>query len=309
MIIADLKNGGTKEGINEPLCLLVGNFDGVHEGHSKLAEVAVEEGRRLGIKVAAWTFIEHPLKVLNNGVLILTDNREKNEIFAQKNIDYVIYEDFSKARNITPADFIKNVLIDKYDCRSIVCGFNFKFGKNGQGTPEFLKSEMERYGRRAVVVLPVYKMGKVVSSTEIRKYLEKGQLEEASQMLGRPYSIDLPVIHGKELGRTIGIPTVNQKFPDDKIKPKNGIYACKCYVDKKEYLGVANIGWRPTVNNDTGDIDCETHIIGYNGWLYGKNVKICFYKRLRDEKKFEGIEQLKRSIEKDIAETKRYFGE
>ena len=226
MKIIVLKIGRCIKKINEPLCLLLGNFDGVHEGHSRLIEVALEEGRRFGIKVAVWTFEEHPMNVMGKMLPILTDNEEKNTLFAEKGVDYVIYEDFLKVRNTEPESFIKNVLIEKFDCRSVVCGFNFKFGKNGGGTPELLCEKMSESGRKTFIIPPVYRMDRIVSSSEIRAYLEEGKTEEAAVMLGRPYSVCLPVTHGNELGRTIGLPTINQHFPEGRIKPqKNSIYA------------------------------------------------------------------------------------
>ena len=310
MKILDLKNGRILKKINEPLCLFLGNFDGVHVGHAKLVDVALEEGKKLGIKVGAWTFSDHPLNAVKcgKGILTLVDNEEKNRIFSEKNVDYIIYEDFLKVKDYSPEAFISEILIGKFDCRCAVCGFNFKFGKNGEGTPETLKKTMEEFGRYAVIVSPVLRMNKTVSSTEIRSYIENGQLEEAAVMLGRPYSINFPVVHGNQLGRTIGIPTINQRFPENHIRLKNGIYASKCYVGGKEYLGVSNIGSRPTVNSDECDINCETHIIGYDGWLYGKNVKVCFYKRLRDEVCFEDISELKEAVENDIQNVIALFG-
>ncbi len=307
MKIFDLKNKKCIKNTDKPLCLLLGNFDGVHEGHLSLVDFALQEGKKHQTKVAVWTFEDHPLNIMGNGVKVLTDNDEKNEIFAQKGVDYVIYEDFSKVKNMSPLDFIKNVLIENFDCVSAVCGFNFKFGNNGSGNAELLCSEMKKAGRNAVICPPVYRMDRVVSSTEIRALLDDGMLEEAAVMLGRNYSIDLPVLHGNELGRTIGIPTINQRFPENKMKPKNGIYAVKCYVGGKEYYGVANVGSRPTVNNDENDVNCETHIIGYNGWIYGENVKVCFYKRLRGERRFDDINELKSAVENDVRQTMLYF--
>ena len=307
MKIIDLKNDKCIKKIQEPLCLLLGNFDGVHEGHTRLIDVALEEGRDLGIKVAVWTFAEHPLNVMGKGVPTLSSNEEKNSLFAEKGIDYVIYEDFAKVKNTEPADFINNILIGQFDCRAVVCGFNFKFGKNGGGKPDLLLEEMKKQNRRVAIVPPVYRMDKVVSSTEIRTYLENGDVENAAIMLGRPYSIELPVEYGNAVGRTLGLPTINQHFPKNRIKPCAGSYACKCYVGQKEYYGVANVGSRPTVNSDKSDINCETHIIGFNGWIYGEKVKVEFYKKLRDERRFDNVSELKSAIESDKEETVRYF--
>ena len=308
MKIIDLKNGNKIDVTNEPLCLTLGNFDGVHEGHARLIDCALNEGRSLGIKTAAWTFAEHPMNTLGEkNVSYLTTAEEKDDLFAEKGLDYAIYEDFSRVKDFSPERFIEEILIDSFDCKTVVCGFNFKFGKNGQGTPEFLKKYMEERGRNAIIVPPVYKLNKIVSSTAVRFFVENGCMEEASELLGRPFSIKFPVLHGKKLGRSIGIPTINQNFPEDHIKPKNGIYACTCFIGDDIFLGVSNVGYRPTVNSDKQKVNCETHILNYNGWLYGKKIRVCFYKRLRDEVRFDSVEELKRAVEHDIASTVDYF--
>ncbi len=309
MKIIDLKSCKGVSNADNPLCIILGNFDGVHEGHAKLIEYALKEGKRLNIKTAAWTFEEHPMNSFDGKkrVSYLTTAEEKNEIFAEKGLDYVIYEDFGKVKDYSPERFIEEVLIDSFDCRTVVCGFNFKFGKNGSGTPEYLKKYMEERGRNVIIVPPIYKLNKIVSSTAIRFFVENGCMEEAATLLGRPYSIKFPVLHGNKLGRSIGIPTINQNFPPEHIKPKNGIYACTCYIGDDIFLGVSNVGCRPTVNKDSSNINCETHIINYNGWLYGKKIKVCFYKRLRDECRFENISELKEAVENDIRNATDYF--
>jgi len=308
MKIIDLKNGNMIDATNEPLCLTLGNFDGVHEGHARLIDCALKEGKAIGIKTAVWTFAEHPMNILGQkSVSYLTTAEEKNDLFAEKGLDYAIYEDFSRVRDFSPERFIEEILINNFDCRTVVCGFNFKFGKNGQGTPEFLKKYMEERGRSAIIVPPVYKLNKIVSSTAVRFFVENGCMEEASELLGRPFSIKFPVLHGKKLGRSIGIPTINQTFPKDHIKPKNGIYACTCFIGDDIFLGVSNVGYRPTVNSDERNVNCETHILNYNGWLYGKKIRVCFYKRLRDEMRFASVEELKKAVEHDIESAVDYF--
>ena len=237
----------------------------------------------------------------------LTSNEEKNEIFAENGLDYAIYEDFDTVRDYTPEQFVEIILTQKLDCRLAVFGFNFRFGRNRTGTPEILSQLFRKSGRTVIVAEAVKTDTGIISSTSIRDAIEKGEIEKANEMLGRTYSINLPVVYGKQLGRTIGIPTINQTIPSDKVKPKNGIYASKCLIDGKAFMGVSNIGFRPTVNNDVCDINCETHIIGYEGCLYEKTVKVSFYKKLRDEQKFDGVEELKKAIEKDILSVREYF--
>ena len=308
MKIIDLKSNKETEKCSGQLCVVLGNFDGVHKGHLKLIDSAVKEAKLSGCKTAVWTFEEHPANILSQkGLKILTSNEEKNELFAENNLDYVIYEDFLSVKDYTPDEFIDKILIDELDAKCVFCGFNFTFGKEGKGSPSYLKDKMAEKGRNAVIMPPFCIEGKVVSSTEIRKLIEEGKVGEASELLGRPYFANLTVLHGKELGRTIGIPTINQKFPKNRIVPKNGIYCCKCLVGGEEYVGVSNVGFRPTVNSDESDVNCETHIIGYNGWLYGEKVKVMFYKRLRDEMCFSDVNELKEKVREDIKTAEKYF--
>ncbi|MBR5323020.1 MAG: bifunctional riboflavin kinase/FAD synthetase [Clostridia bacterium] len=308
MKIIDLKNRIEIKKCSAPLCLILGNFDGIHLGHLKLIKKAVSEGKKLGLKIGVWTFKEHPMNTLSGKKnTFLTSNEEKNEIFAENGLDYAIYEDFDTVRGYTPEQFVEIILTQKLDCRLAVFGFNFRFGRNRTGTPEILSQLFRKSGRTVIVAEAVKTDTGIISSTSIRDAIEKGEIEKANEMLGRTYSINLPVVYGKQLGRTIGIPTINQTIPSDKVKPKNGIYASKCLIDGKAFMGVSNIGFRPTVNNDVCDINCETHIIGYEGCLYEKTVKVSFYKKLRDEQKFDGVEELKKAIEKDILSVREYF--
>ena len=288
--------------------MILGNFDGIHLGHLELIKKAISEGKRLGLKVGVWTFEEHPMNSLSGKKnAYLTSTEEKNKIFAENDLDYAIYEDFASVRNYTPEEFVNIVLTQKLDCRSAVCGFNFRFGSNRMGTPEILSNLLKKTGRNVIIADAVYADGSIISSTGIRDAIELGEIEKANRMLGRAYSINLPVVSGKQLGRTIGIPTINQIFPTDKVKLKNGIYASMCCVNGKTFMGVSNVGFRPTVNNNAKDINCETHIIDYDGCLYGEKVNVSFYKRLRDEQKFDGVEKLKEAIQNDILLVKEYF--
>ena len=310
MKIIDLKNNREISKTEGGLCLLLGNFDGVHRGHTSLVEAALTEGKASGLKTGVWTFADHPANtLLNNGFSCLTDSAEKNRIFGEMGIDYVIYEDFSSVRELSPLQFVKNVLIDRFDCRVAVCGFNFKFGKNGEGTPCILKEAMESAGRNAVIAQPFFVKNTLVSSTEIRNLLEEGKTVEAMELLGRPYSLNVPVEHGKQLGRTLGLPTINQRFPVGRIVPQRGIYACTCEIEGGVFIGVANVGSRPTVNSDKTDLNCETHIINYKGDLYGKSVRVNFYKRMRDEQRFADTDKLKIAVENDVRNALEYFSE
>ena len=167
---------------------------------------------------------------------------------------------------------------------------------------------MQKLGKKVIVIDDVKLSGELVNSTFIRKLICAGDVEKAAICLGRRFSVTAQVVHGKQLGRLLDAPTINQLFPEKKITPKNGVYICTCHVDGKEYPGVANIGTAPTVTEETNaKTVCETHIIGYSGDLYGKNIKLEFCRRLRDEKKFSSINELKKEIAHNIAQAKEYF--
>lgn len=284
----------------------LGNFDGLHLGHAKLIE---EITKRKGTDSYVYTFKVHPNKFIfddPSSVRLLIDNEQKIEILAQMGVGHICFEDFENVRDMSPADFVKKVLIDTLNCDIAVCGYNFTFGKKGAGNSEFLKSELAKYGALCIVVDPVTYNGIPVSSTRIRSLIESGAVDEAAQLLGRFYAIRRPVLHGRMLGRTMGIPTVNQSFDDDSVRPANGVYICRVLVNGEEYPAVCDVGTKPTVNGK--ELLAETHIIGYDGNLYGETVEVAFLKRLRTEKKFSDTEELKTVIQNDIANAKKYFG-
>ena len=302
MIIYKLPECRVIDKLPEGCAIALGNFDGVHRGHQKLFEFAGEKGH----KKTAWTFTS--LAKPGVSVPYLTDMRSKLEYFIQYGLDYAVFEDFDAIRNIAYDEFIKEYLVDTLKPARVVCGFNFRFGRGGLGTAEKLKEVLPQYGVDIDILQPVLHNNKVVSSSSIRSAVLIGDMEEASDLLGHPFSLKLPVVEGKKLGRKLGIPTINQNFPNGHIVPKNGIYACSAFVDGKKYIAVTNVGVRPTVSDEFSTVNCETHIINYNGDLYGREVKVDFYKLLRDEMKFDSIDSLTTQINKDIENTKSYFG-
>ncbi|MBQ4067197.1 MAG: riboflavin biosynthesis protein RibF [Clostridia bacterium] len=282
----------------------LGNFDGVHRGHQRLFDAArglADEGKCSCS--CAWTFTS-PAKI--SPILCLTDMNAKLRLFAQYGLDYAVFEDFELVKNMPCREFVAEYLVEVLGAGYTVCGFNFRFGKGGAGDSALLSATMAELGKGCHVVPAVIHEGLVVSSTEVRKRVECGDMSGAADLLGHPFSIKFPVIHGQKLGRTIGIPTINQSFPEGHIVPRQGIYACSCYVNGEIYLGVANVGVRPTVS-DGKTVNCETHIINYSGDLYGKEIEVEFYERLREEMKFDSVDALRRQIRIDIAECLDYF--
>ncbi|MBE6564345.1 MAG: bifunctional riboflavin kinase/FAD synthetase [Ruminococcaceae bacterium] len=299
-----------KEG--QSLAIALGNFDGVHLGHLSLIEAAIAETKKEnGVFSAVWSFAEHTSLSLDTrpSVDLITLPEEKCRLFGAAGVDFVLTDRFDALRDLSPEEFVRDILIQKYRCSVAVCGFNFRFGRFGAGTPETLDRLMRRYGGRALIMPPFEKNGGIVSSSRIRSLIENGQTEEAAELLGRPFSIRFPVLHGQKLGRTIGIPTINQLFPAGMVRPQNGIYACTVSIGGEELMAVSNVGSRPTVNADESAVNCETHILHYNGWLYGQSIRVSFYKKLREETKFASVEELKQAVERDIGHTELYFKE
>lgn len=288
-----------------PIALALGNFDGVHTGHRRLLYAAREAAENIpGCLAGAWTFTT--LAKAPADVPALTTTEEKLRQFAEAGLDFAILEEFSDVRNIPPEEFAENYLAEKLGCAAVVCGFNFRFGRGGAGDCDTLRAILSGKNIPLTVVEPVLHEDAVVSSTRIRAAVANGDMETAAALLGRPFSVCFPVLHGKQLGRKIRLPTINQDFPAGHIVPRHGIYACICTVDGIRRMGVANVGVRPSVASD-GHVNCETHIIDYDGMLYGKSIRVEFLTRLRDEMHFHSIDDLRAAIENDIRRTRAYF--
>jgi len=298
-------NNGPADAVPEGAVIMLGYFDGFHEGHKALAEAAYRIRKEKNAPcVMLWTF-----RRLAKGKAI-TDNREKAEAFFSYRPDtaYVVFEDFAAVSHLSGEEFVRDVLKSRFAPCAVVCGFDFRFGKNGACGPEELSEYCRTYGIGCCVVPPVTVNGKPVSSTEIRQLIEAGDVHLALQRMGRPYALTAPVIHGKRIGRTLGFPTVNQRIPEEKAAPAKGIYACRVTLpDGTVHNGVCNIGSRPTVNGDPSDITVETFILDFSGDLYGDEITVSFYRKLRDEMRFSSKEELAAQIARDKQSAADYF--
>ena len=299
-------------GFEKGTAVALGNFDGFHLGHRAIIGAAEEYSRKNGIHSCIYTFIEHPSRILSagsSGDSLLMTNSEKSRVAREIGVDALIYDDFSCVKNMSPSDFCKDVLIEKLNVKAVFSGENFRFGRNAEGDARFLQKELAPHGVEVFTIPFVTYNGSVISSTVIRNIIELGAPEIAEKLLGRPYSIECEVVHGMELGRKLGFPTINQLYPSEKVSPLRGVYASVCTIDGKRYAGVSNVGVKPTVTNaDTAPLLCETYVIGYNGDVYGKTVKTEFCKLLRKEKKFDSLDELKDAVHKNIGETREFFG-
>lgn len=302
MLCRSLKSGKEMQ-VPEKTVLCLGNFDGVHAGHRALLSCATEEKERLGegVLCGVLTFTEPSGDyLLPTPPGHLSTKEEQETLFAECGMDFVISLDFPSVRDLSPKAFISEILQKQANCVCAVCGYNYRFGKGGVGTPEVLS---ECFSGKVAVVPPVLFDGGEVSSTRIRLALAEGNVALAEKLLGHPYAITAPVLHGKALGKLQGVPTVNQNFPAGKQEIARGVYATVCEIDGKKYPAVSNVGVRPTVE-DGAFVNCESYLLDFDGDLYGKIVTTSFLFYLRPEKKFPDRESLYRQIEEDIKKRK-----
>ncbi|MDD2268514.1 MAG: bifunctional riboflavin kinase/FAD synthetase [Eubacteriales bacterium] len=285
----------------------LGNFDGVHIGHAQLIkELAAAKNSE---KAVVFTFAQHPLNLISDKkpVKYIIGSSDKMKYLGELGADAVYFADFAEMKDYSPERFVDEVLIKLFNPKTVVCGDSFTFGQGKSGNAELLSEMLRERGVSCIVVPPVKVRGRVVSSTLIRSLITEGKLEEAEELLGRKYSIILPVIHGRAYGRTIGVPTINQLFPPDRIVPKFGVYACLCEIDGILYEGVANVGVRPTIAEPTPEPLCETHIFEFSERLYDRDVRVIFCSLIREEEKYGSLEELISQIMKDIEDCKKYF--
>ena len=287
--IVDLLQGAPVLEPEAPLSLAMGNFDGVHLGHRALiAEACAMAGSEL--LPAVWTFDRNP-----SGAPEISPPDEKARLCATLGVRYLIRCPFDGVRDTDAVDFVRELLIKRLGVRAAVCGFNHRFGKNGAGTPDLLCRVMGEAGGVCRVVGAVEYQGQPISSSRIRAALAGGDIRSANAMLGRRFSLRGEVVHGNEIGRTMGFPTVNMPVFAGCAELLSGVYVTRC-------LGlpaVSNVGRRPTVT-DSQKIVCETHIIGYEGDLYGQTLEVEFLSRIRPEIKFSSIEALSDQLKSDV---------
>jgi riboflavin kinase/FMN adenylyltransferase len=292
-------------GLPQKTAVALGNFDGLHIGHILLIDKIKEYDH---LASCVWTFSEHSSNILNSdySVPYITPKEEKIEILSRKNIDYIIFQDFNFVRYLSPREFISRVVAGYLNAGFVVCGFNYRFGLYGEGTAEFLRECLAEKNIETIIIPPVISGGQVVSSSFVRTLIKIGDMPRVKNLLGRTFSINFPVVYGKQIGRKIGIPTINQLFPEGHIIPACGIYACTCEAGGRTYRAVTNIGVRPTVNNSGDFLNSETHLIDFDGDLYGKNIRVNFHMKFRDEIKFGSLCELQEQIRKDIAFAREY---
>ncbi len=286
----------------------LGTFDGVHIAHQALIKSAQElKERTCADALAVWCFSESPATVLGKAPReVLTDRHDKIRLLLEYGADVVVMADFSDFCDMSAEDFVSEVLISALSCKGTVCGFDHRFGKGGLGNFELLRS---RFGNDlAVSVSKITIGGETVSSSAVRALVSSGDMEGAKRMLGRPISITSAVMGGKQLGRKLGFPTANQRFPDGFVNLRHGVYATRCYIGGEVYYGVSNVGIRPSIGEGDDHLpNCETYLIDFSGDIYGQVMTVEFYRHIRDEIKFSSLEELTSAIRQDTEIVTEYF--
>lgn len=288
---------------NTAVCL--GKFDGIHKGHRLLINtVKAQEGK----KAVVFTFALHPSTLFSKEETKLIDTaEEKIDKLEEFGVDYLISFPFTaRTAGMEPEEFVKKILVEKLDAKVIVVGKDFHFGCKRSGDVELLKALSSKYGYEVIAYDKVEQDEEVISSTRIRREILDGNMEKVTELLDKPYRITGEVIHGKQLGRTIAMPTINQGVCEHKILPPKGVYVSKVYLEDGVYGGITNIGNKPTISGQN-EIGVETNIFDYSGDLYGKVVRVELLTYVRGERKFGGIEELKEQMHRDKEYGKRYL--
>jgi len=287
----------------------IGFFDGIHKGHQKVIDRAVKKARELGMKNAVISFHPHPSAILNAGgkeIRYITPLEEKKKILSELGVDLFYIIDFNQQLSeLSPAQFIEH-FIKGLNIHYLVAGFDFTYGKRGQGNMKDLSLNSDP--SLTAEMIPKQELdGEKISSTRIRNLLAEGEITKANELLGRPHSVHGIVVHGSKRGRELGWRTANLKVDNDVLLPKTGVYAVKVRLDGKVYNGMASLGYNPTFEYDVPDIKLEVHIFDFNMDIYDEELDVEWHKYIRDELKFSGIQPLIAQLEDDESVIRAFF--
>jgi riboflavin kinase/FMN adenylyltransferase len=294
--------------IDSPTAVTIGMFDGLHLGHLKVIEGCLATSKLNQLKTCVITFSNHPADhFTGKRNELLMPMQEKIEAFLNFGIDYLIIIPFDEYIVELPAkNFIKEHLIGSLKAKKVVLGYDNHFGKNREGSISYINEHFSDVIE--TISIDVAKVDEViVSSSQIKKYLSEGDITKANAMLGLPFSVSGNVVHGNHNGRKIGFPTANMAlYADNKFIPQLGVYLCRVQIEAGLFYGLTNMGYRPTLNKDDG-IHIETHLLDFDGDIYGQKITIQFIEKIRCEKRFDSFDDLKNQIEADLAWAKLYL--
>ncbi|MBQ2705838.1 MAG: bifunctional riboflavin kinase/FAD synthetase [Agathobacter sp.] len=293
--------------IEEPTAVTLGKFDGLHRGHELLMNTVLEYSRNENVASVAFTFDMPPRNKVEEIVAnVLTTNEEKQYIFEKQGIDYLIECPFTaEVMSMEPKVFIEwisRALNMKY----VVVGDDFRFGHKRAGDYQTLQQYESEFGYKTIVLDKLKDSNRDISSTYVREKIADGNIKKANQLLGYRYFIKSEIVHGKKLGRRIGIPTINMILPADKLLPPNGVYVTEVHVDGCSYMGVTNVGCKPTVSSEN-IVGVETYIDNFNQDIYGEKIVVSFIDFIRPELKFASVEELKAQMLSDIEVARKCY--
>lgn len=291
-----IRNG---ESTSKKTAVALGNFDGIHQAHSAVIKDCINYAKENGAQSCVFLFCNHTQsRISNNEIGLLTDEGEKIEIIENLGADSVYFSEFSESiREMTPEEFVQ-MLVNKLNICAVCVGYDYHFGYNAAGDVTTLKNLGEKYGFCVRVTDEIKICGKPVKSTDIRKMIAEGDVFGAKEFLARPYTVCGKVVQGLQNGRKIGIPTANIDCAKNKLLPKNGVYMGYTVIDGIKYKSVINVGNNPTLS--AKKITVESHILGFDEDIYTKTIKAEFVKRIRDDIKFNNLNELKEQIHRDI---------
>jgi len=301
-----IKNNITKIPKSDFNIATIGSFDGIHIGHKKILQTLTKIAKKNNGKSILITFWPHPRYVLkkNNDFKLLTSLEEKIKLFEKNKIDILYIVDFSlKFSKVSANKFIENILLEKLKINCLLIGYNNNFGRNREGNIRYLEENKKKFDID-IISIPKQSVDKIsISSTKIREYLNNGKISSANRLLGRKYSINGKVVRGNGIGRKINFPTANIEIDEPKkLLPKSGVYAVEVILNKKIYLGMLNIGYNPTIKNEKKSI--EVNIFEFSEDIYNNKISINFIRRIRNEKKFKNLNELKKQLIKDKKKVK-----
>ena len=291
--------------------IALGFFDGVHLGHGALLRRVSEIAEQLGAVPAALTFHPHPDSVVRGEEVKLITSPEGRADLMRRNYgiqDVIVVPFDQKTMQMPWENFVTDCLVEENGAVHVVAGHDFRFGYRGQGTPERLRAKCAELGIGCDIVPKVEMDGITISSSYIRTLIAEGDVERARQFLGHPYTLVGEVGHGKRLGSALGFPTVNLSFSEGMLTPANGVYATQVWVDNTPYAAAVNVGVRPTVE-DNGRINAEGFLLDFSGDLYGRNLRMEFYRFLRRERNFSSLEELQAEVMHNAEQTRAFFAE
>lgn len=293
--------------IEEPTVVTLGKFDGLHRGHEKLVHALLEYKKSNDVASVAFTFDIPPRnRIEDYSSKVLTTNEEKEYIFDTTGIDYLIECPFTEeVMCMEPKAFIEWI-VKALNMKCVVVGDDFRFGHKRAGDYHTLKLFEKEFGYKTIVIDKMKDENRDISSTYVREEIAAGNLKKANELLGYHYFIKSDVVHGKKIGRTIGVPTINMVLPFNKLLPPNGVYVTEVEVDAVTYVGVTNVGCKPTVS-DSDMVGVETYILDFDKDVYGDSIVVSFVEYIRPEVKFDSVEQLKQQLVSDIEVARKYY--